>query len=339
MTTTTALDNASRRDLLLAAAGGLLLAATPSLVVNNARAANAAATKLDPPIKSKVNFIEHRVPHDGHTVYAREYPGKDPAFVMMHGFPDNLHIYDYLVPYLTNAGRRVVVFDFLGFGQSEKITSGDYPYTFAQQVGDLAAVADALKLERFIPVGHDSGGPCAVNYALDNPDRVVWLCLMNCYYGESPTLRLPEIIEVFGNPALRDLAAAFLSNPEKIDWLLRFQDQHFQAKSPQNLKDRFEGILRPIVDGNFASGAGPAFGQMTAQVYDSVAYNTTRVPDAHKFQREVRLIWGVLDPYLTLEAANAIGANFPKSEVKSLETGHWLMIDDPERVAQLMLAE
>ena len=97
---------------------------------------------------SAVPYVEHHITHGGHMIYAREYPGQDPAYVMMHGFPDNLHIYDYVVPYLTQASRRVVVFDFLGFGQSEKVTQKNYPYTFEQQVGDLAAVADALKLNK-----------------------------------------------------------------------------------------------------------------------------------------------------------------------------------------------
>jgi haloalkane dehalogenase len=85
--------------------------------------------------------------------------------VMLHGFPDNLHIYDYVVPYLTAAGRRVVVFDFLGFGRSEKVAPGSYHYNFDQQVGDLSAVVDALKVEKFIPVGHDSGGPCVADFS------------------------------------------------------------------------------------------------------------------------------------------------------------------------------
>ena len=330
------LNCSSRRELLLAAAGGLVLAASPVRAADKAQAPAADTKDIEPPMKSAVPFAEHRVLHDGHAVYARDYPGNGPAFVMLHGFPDNLHIYDYVVPYLTQAGRRVVVFDFLGFGKSEKV--GDYPYTFKQQVGDLSAVVDALKIEKFVPVGHDSGGPCAVNYALDHPDRVAWLCLMNCFYARSPTFRLPEIIEVFGDPMLKDLAQAFLANPEKIDWLLRFQDQHFQAKMPEWQKKRFEGILRPIVDGNFADGAGPAFAQMTALVRDSVSYNTTRLPDARKFKQNVRFIWGTLDPYLTPEAAVAIAGIFPHSTVKTVETGHWLMIDSPADVAQLLLA-
>ena len=323
----------SRRDLLFAAAGGLALAsAFPARAAENGKG-------VEPPMASAVPYIEHRISHDGHMIYAREYPGKEPAYVMLHGFPDNLHIFDYVVPYLTQAGRRVVVFDFLGFGQSEKIAPGSYPYTFKQQVGDLAAVVDALKIDKFIPVGHDSGGPCAANYALDNPDRVAWLCLMNCYYAESPTLRLPEIIEAFGDPWLKDLVLAFLTTPDKMEWLLRFQNNAFQVKLPPNLKERFVGILQPLIDANFASGAGPAFAEMTSQVRDSVAYNTTRLPDVRRFAPKVTLIWGVLDPYLTPAAAAAIAANYPHSTVKPVETGHWLMIDAPEQVAQLLLTE
>ena len=37
----------------------------------------------------------------------------------MHGFPDGLHLYDRLVPYL-NPPRRVVTFDFLGRGASDQ---------------------------------------------------------------------------------------------------------------------------------------------------------------------------------------------------------------------------
>src|SRR5215470_17086398 len=232
-------------------------------------------------------------------IYAREYPGREPAFVMLHGFPDNLRIYDYLVPYLTRAGRRVVVFDFLGFGQSEKSSLGDYPYTFKQQVGDLAAVVDALKIDKFIPVGHDSGGPCATNYALDNPQRVAWLCVMNSYYAQSPTMKLPGIIEVFADPWLKELGAAFLANPDKMAWFIDVQDKGFLINSPPELKDRFYGIARPILASNISNGSVPAFVQMCSQARDSVTYNTARLPEARRFGPKVKVIFGSLDPYLT----------------------------------------
>ena len=64
-------------------------------------------------MRSARDYREHRVPRGTYHLYAREYPGQEPAIVLMHGFPDNLHLYDRLVPEL--AGRRVVVFDFLGW--------------------------------------------------------------------------------------------------------------------------------------------------------------------------------------------------------------------------------
>ncbi len=65
-------------------------------------------------------FVEHRVPHDRGSVCVRDFGGAGPAFLLLHGFPDNSHIYDDLIPHLVSAGRRTVAIDFLGFGSSDK---------------------------------------------------------------------------------------------------------------------------------------------------------------------------------------------------------------------------
>jgi len=65
------------------------------------------------------------VQRNQHRIYVREYPGEEPTIILMHGLPDNLHLYNRLLPYLSPP-RRVVAFDFLGRGSSDK-PSG-YPY-------------------------------------------------------------------------------------------------------------------------------------------------------------------------------------------------------------------
>jgi hypothetical protein len=45
-------------------------------------------------------YRETFVQRDRHPLYVREYPGEEPAIVLMHGFPDNLHLYDRLTPCL-----------------------------------------------------------------------------------------------------------------------------------------------------------------------------------------------------------------------------------------------
>jgi haloalkane dehalogenase len=97
-------------------------------------------------MNSAPSFVEHQVTREEGNIYAREYKGAGPAFVLMHGFPDSQHIWDDLIPYLVASGRRVVTFDFLGFGASDKLAEA--AYSFTQQLGDLEAVVERLAWRR-----------------------------------------------------------------------------------------------------------------------------------------------------------------------------------------------
>jgi pimeloyl-ACP methyl ester carboxylesterase len=147
-------------------------------------------------------YREHRVARGPYRLHAREYQGQEPAIVLLHGFPDDLHLYDRLVPEL--APRRVVVFDFLGWGASDK-PSG-YPYTAGNQTGDLDAVIEQLQLTSAVLVAHDASGPPAIDWALEHPDRVAALVLLNTYYSRMPGLRPPEAIRLFSTPMVRSVA-------------------------------------------------------------------------------------------------------------------------------------
>src|SRR3954462_6930380 len=103
-----------------------------------------------------MTFAETFIPCEKGRIYTRDYAGVGPAFVLMHGFPDNLHIWDDLIPHLVASGRRVVTFDFLGFGASDK--PAGTVYSFKQQLGDLEAVVEGLGLGTIVPVAHDSSG-------------------------------------------------------------------------------------------------------------------------------------------------------------------------------------
>src|SRR6266516_5611696 len=149
-----------------------------------------------------LSYTEHVVKRGPYHMYAREYPGEEPAIVLMHGFPDNMHLYARLLPRLITS-RRVVTFDFLGWGESDK--PAGYPYTAANQVGDLDAVIKQLKLDQVVLVAHDASGPPAIDWALGHPDRVAALVLLNTYYCAMPTLRAPEAIRLFSTPIVRNV--------------------------------------------------------------------------------------------------------------------------------------
>jgi len=132
----------------------------------------------------------------GGRLHVRDHPGQEPAFVMMHGFPDDSRIYGRLAPLL--APSRVVAVDWLGYGRSER--SEPAPFHDEQHRHQLRAVLDSLKLGRVALVGHDASGPDAIGYALADPGRVAHLILLNTYYGHALALCLPEMIRLFADP-------------------------------------------------------------------------------------------------------------------------------------------
>jgi haloalkane dehalogenase len=283
------------------------------------------------------DFTEHRIPRDRGSVYVRDFPGSEPAFVLLHGFPDNAHIYNHLIPHLAAAGRRTVAIDFLGFGTSDKPEGAQY--SFRQQLGDLEAVVAALGLEKVIPVGHDAGGPTAVNFALKHPERTAAVTLMNAFYGDAPGLRVPEFIELFSNKGLKALHLHFLASPQQFGWLLGFQRDQMQVGLTETQKKRYTEFLGPIIDNNFRQrpSAGPAFVQMTYQLTDEVAANTARLIEFRRSDIPLLLIWGKADPYLHVTVAEYMRSQAQDAVLHVLDAGHWPQIDAPAEVARIML--
>ncbi len=282
--------------------------------------------------------VEHRVQRDGGRLHVRDYPGTEPSFVLLHGFPDNSRIYDDLIPHLVSAGRRVVAIDFLGFGASDKVSEARYG--FDQQLGDLEAVVAALELGRIIPVGHDAGGPTAVNFALAHPERTAAVCLMNAFYGAAPGLRVPEFIELFANRGLKALTQHFLASPQQFAWLLGFQRDQMQQGLSDPQKARYAAFLGPLIDQNFRQqpSAGPAFAAMTARLDDEIAANTARLLEVRRSDVPLLLIWGRLDPYLHVSVAEFMRSQARTAALHVLDAGHWPQIDAPAEVARIMLA-
>lgn len=324
----------SRRLILqsavfLAAAAGArsLLAETGTEVSSSAQA---------PAIRNDL-YAETHVMRAGHQIYVRDYPGSGPTYVMVHGFPDNCRIYEDIAARLSAAGRRVVTFDFLGFGASDK--PDGFAYSFVQQMADMNAVINDLKLGTVIPVGHDAGGPAAVNFALDHPDRVRSLVLLNCYYANSPVLAFPDFIELCCNPKTRLLSQAMMTDPKQAGYLFNFQQGLLLKNMTPSMRQRFEQVLQPIIAQNFTQqpSAMPAFLAMTGDAYANLAANDRRLKEMRTFDKPVKLIWGIWDKYLSKAVALDIASHFPHAAFVGLEAEHWPQFDVPDQVVKHML--
>jgi pimeloyl-ACP methyl ester carboxylesterase len=272
------------------------------------------------------------VQRNQHRIYVRDHPGNEPAIVLMHGFPDNLHLYDRLVPLL--APRRVVCFDFLGWGRSDKPVG--YPYTAANQAGDLDAVIGQLQLAQAVLVAHDASGPPAIDWALDHPERVAGLVLLNTYYCAMPTLRAPEAIWLFSTPLVRSIARPV--SQMFGNWIFRrmYWWQVGRFFRDAEVRDVFVPLLYQQFDA--VPGARPAFFRLNEDLLPTIRSRTEKIPQLRAFRRPVRIIFGDADPYLNKGVAERFRKIFPTSELFLVPGArHFVQMDEPAEVARLIL--
>ncbi len=289
-------------------------------------------------MSDSIKFSERYFPRGEGSVYARDYPGAWPAFVLMHGFPDNLHIWDDLVPYLVASGRRVVTFDFLGFGASDKPAGA--AYSFKQQLGDLEAVVEGMDLGKIVPVAHDSSGMATLNYALAHPDRVASVIMLDSAYSEDSTTVWPELITLFATRSMQPLAMAIAQSPEQFGWLLAWQQKQFLDSLPEDQKPHFNDFMGPLIRDNFIvqPGAGPAFVQLAAEFFDEHARNAKHLTELKTLDIPVRIIWGQYDPYFPKAMAERRQSQLKNASLTFIPAGHWLQSDAPAEVAKAMLS-
>jgi len=270
-----------------------------------------------------------------HELYAEMVPARGVPVILMHGFPDSTHLYDRLVPHL--AGRRPVVrFDFLGWGRSDKPRG--YPYTAANQLGDLAAVINMVD-QRFgsselVLVAHDASGPPAIDWALANPDRISRLVLLNTYYHWIPALRRPPAIALYSTPVLRVAARAVARRRPAFDRRL-YAWQVGKFIHDAGVRE----LLVPQLYEQFLS-ARPAFWRLNDDLLATVLARRRRIPAMRSFGRSVRIIFGRCDRYLNPRVARNFAELFPHSELHLLDdAGHYVQVDQPHLVADLITSD
>ncbi|MDY7232184.1 alpha/beta fold hydrolase [Hyalangium rubrum] len=111
--------------------------------------------------------------------YMDERPAewKGRTVLLLHGKNFSGSSWEPTMKALVARGYRVVVPDQIGFGKSTKPAT--YQFSFAQLATNTRALLDSLGIERVSVVGHSMGGMLAVRFALQHPERLDQLLLVN----------------------------------------------------------------------------------------------------------------------------------------------------------------
>lgn len=106
--------------------------------------------------------------------------GSGPPLLLLHGFPQNLAMWARVAPLLAET-FTVVCADLRGYGDSSKphCAADNANYAFRAMAADQVAVMQHLGFRQFHVVGHDRGGRTAHRMALDRPDAVRSLAVLD----------------------------------------------------------------------------------------------------------------------------------------------------------------
>ena len=114
--------------------------------------------------------------------YLDEGPESGPVVVLMHGEPSWCYLYRSMIPVLTAAGFRCIAPDLIGFGRSDKPTDIGW-YSYDRHVDSIARLVEELDLTSLTLVVHDWGGPIGLRVAVEHPERIARLVILNTGIG------------------------------------------------------------------------------------------------------------------------------------------------------------
>lgn len=121
--------------------------------------------------------------------YARA--GEGPPVLLLHGHPQTHIVWRKIAPQLADAGYQVIAPDLRGYGDSEKPESDAAHLTYSKRTmaQDQIALMASLGHDRFSVIGHDRGGRVAHRLALDAPEAVDRVAVLDI----APTLTMYDL--------------------------------------------------------------------------------------------------------------------------------------------------
>jgi len=246
--------------------------------------------------------------------------------ILLHGFPTSSWDFHHVVPLLAQR-RRVLVFDFLGFGYSDKPKA--FGYTLFEQADVALAVARAAGVTRAHLVAHDMGTSVATELLARRelgllPLGIDSVTLMNgSVYIELASLTVGQ--RVLKSP----LGPLFA----------RLNNQRTFAAQIRRI------LARPVSDDEI-SGMWELLAREDGAAVLPAIIDYTRQRTRHarrwngaleRLDRPAMVAWGKKDPVAVYPIAERLAKEIPGARLETWDDlGHYPQVEDPERVARTL---
>lgn len=270
-------------------------------------------------------FATKRIEINGVTLNVVEAGAGQPV-LLLHGFPDSARLWRHQIPALVAAGYRVIAPDQRGFGESDK-PEGAAHYAMQILVADALGVLDACGAGRAHVVGHDWGAVVAWSLGMSVPQRVATLAALSVsspgtYFGSIEQYQKSWYMLLF---QFEGIAERIITGD---DWRL------FRAwtAGARDAETYIRDLRRP---GALTAGLNWYRANATPAAIFGLGGRRAAPP----VQAPTLGIWGAHDPYCGESGfvdpqGTVVG---PYRYERIADAGHWLPLDQPERVTALLL--
>ncbi|MEJ2869513.1 alpha/beta fold hydrolase [Actinomycetospora sp. OC33-EN08] len=265
----------------------------------------------------------------GHTMaYVDE--GSGTPVLHVHGNPTWSFYFRSLLSTLPDDGFRAIAPDHIGMGRSDKPGRDAYPHTLARRVADLTAFVELLDLDEPLHlVVHDWGGPIGLSWAVEHPDRVDRIVVLNSAAFPLPAdKRIPWTLQAARLPVVGDVLVRRFNAFSLGALVLGSGRPWLDAEARRGLLAPYDRPEHRVAVHAFVQDIPTGPGDPAHPVLVRLA---ERLPvlDAHP----VQVHWGMKDPVFDATILRHLEDHLPHAEVHRYpDAGHYVLEDAADAI-------
>jgi len=258
--------------------------------------------------------------------------GEGPAVLLLHGFPDSAELWRHQVPTLVDAGFRVVAPDLRGYNLSSK-PDGVTAYDTDKLAADIRDLIHERGAQSALLVGHDWGGTAAWATAMNHPEVVDRLAILNAAHPR-------KLLQGLHHPSQlrKSWYFFFFDLPDVPESVVRANNWHFFRHFVHDARPAYTS---EEMDRYIEAWSQPGAATGMINYYRSSVRTPPKRAEAalRPIKAPTLVIWGESDGYLGPELAQPDHDDVPNLDrvERLLGASHWVHHDQAQRVTQLLI--
>ena len=254
------------------------------------------------------------------------------TILCVHGNPTWSYLWRSLVSQATDAAAdgheawRVIAVDQLDMGFSERTGQ---PRTLARRVRDLGDLTDALGLSGpVITLGHDWGGVVSLGWAVDHPDLLAGVAVLNTAIHQPEGEQIPAPLRL---ALLRGvLGAATVATPAFLETTL-------SLANPPLTEEVKAGYRAPYLEASRRGGIGGFVADIPVDANHESFAELERIADSLRFLAVPALaLWGPRDPIFSDRYLDDLVDRLPHADVHRFEGAGHLVAEDVDYASSVL---